>query len=230
MQYYDVVLEESREAAWDMISIAGVPKTLFKWLVDLVQFAEEKQRTMSMKWTTFNMQPVLELEQQISNWFYLEASDYEDDDESFEHQQDCANAALAWKYALLIYIARVFKWDRTSDQRPSGIGPLSRLCLDHVRCCRQSSTVQKQVLLPVFLAGSEATDPYARKYATDYCAYWYEKCRYRMFHDASCLLEEIWMEQTSPQPNYNIWWGSVLDSKGGDQSADQASKPQYLFG
>lgn len=63
--------------------------------------------------------------------------------------------------------------------------------------------VQKQLLLPVFLAGCETTDEKLRQEAREYCAWWNERTRYGMFDTANTLMEEAWADDRA-----GTWWGS----------------------
>ncbi|EXJ90280.1 hypothetical protein A1O1_03379 [Capronia coronata CBS 617.96] len=231
-EYYETIAEYDAESSWSVFSITGIPKQLFVYLHEIVQLAEEREKTITMKWVTFNMQRVHELETAISQLPGSSASSDElQDEEVIQSELDCSHALKAWKYALLLYIERTFKWNRR-DARPSkAIVSFSRLTLDHVRCCRSSSVIQKQLLLPVFLAGSEANDQYARSFSRNYCDTWLKKSRYRMFQDASSLLEEIWSARDITNGSMHVWWGSVIDSKQQRKHASgQATRLQYLFG
>lgn len=81
--------------------------------------------------------------------------------------------------------------------------------------------VQKQLLLPVFLAGCETTDEKLRQEAREYCAWWNERTRYGMFDTANTLMEEAWADDRA-----GTWWGSLIDQKSGSV----ADGRQYLFG
>jgi hypothetical protein len=116
-----------------------------------------------------------------------------DIEEQFNSRQDRYHCTEAWRYALLIYIERAFRWDRKCP-RPLNLKWLVRKTLDHVRCCRRMSQTQKQLLLPVFLAGSETTDQEMRHFTRKYCQWWVTRSRYNMFNSVSSLLEEIWAE------------------------------------
>ena len=84
--------------------------------------------------------------------------------------------------------------------------------------------LQKQLLLPVFLAGCETTDTHLRQVARDYCNWWNEKTRYDMFLTAHGLLEEVWSDDDP-----HTWWGSIIEQKSrSNAGADEAR--QYLFG
>jgi hypothetical protein len=152
----------------------------------------------------------------------------EGDEEEYYQQRDRYHLAEAWRYALLLYIQRVFRWDRQSHRRPSATLRLTCSVLDHTRNCRKTSQSQKQLLLPIFLAGAEVRDKYMRDTVRSFCLWWGARSRYGMFYSVSNLLEEYWTEPhcKSGKP---IWWGSFLDEKSTSRKAGGRTT-QFLFG
>jgi hypothetical protein len=75
------------------------------------------------------------------------------------------------------------------------VGFLERKTLNHVVVCRRTTILQKQLLLPVFLAACEISGETLRDEARSYCTGWNEKTRYDMFLTATILLEEVWTSQ-----------------------------------
>ncbi|ERT00199.1 hypothetical protein HMPREF1624_03570 [Sporothrix schenckii ATCC 58251] len=166
-----------------------------------------------------------------------------------DYRLDLYHCAEAWRYALLIYIERVFKWqDRKAAQRRADeagddaadgnatrkpaptadngdlLQFLARRTLNHVTSCRRTTFVQKQLMLPVFLAGAELRDAGLRNDARDYCAWWGTKTRYNMFITARALLEDVWRRRVAAGEDVDVWWGELFDQKG--QRADK----EYLLG
>lgn len=190
-----------------------------------------------MEWLTFNLNPIVQIEEQLRSWMHpsFAAPSYNQtnpsvddgtrthplDEDTFHAHQDRHHCAEAWRHALLLYIDRLFRWDR-SQIRPLSIPCLARLTLNHVKCCRRTSQTQKQLLLPVFLAGSETGDEEMRDMARGYCRWWSERSRYNMFHSVPVLLEDIW--------NGDTWWGDVVDEKTKGASSAEGSNVQFLFG
>lgn len=217
-KYLTYILDNTRNGTWTFYDLSGCPQELFTWLVQLARFAREKEIVMSMEWATFNMTPVLEAETVIKQWkspgfadkcsisALDEGGELDGDEDKYQFQQDAYHCAEAWRYALLLYIERVFKWDRASTPSIT-LGKYVRSALDHIRCCQRSSLIRKQLLLPVFLAGSETTESDSRDMVRSYCDWWAEKSRYKMFHTVSILLEEIWQDPS------HTWWGSAVDQK-----------------
>lgn len=210
-------------------------------LVKLAELAKQREIAARMAWLSFDQSPVTTIEREIRHWEsshfaevdiqdidiiaeVLQGADFKTDvEETLNSKQDRHHCAEAWRYALLIYIARVFHWDRESH-RTSELALLVRKTLDHVRSCRRTSQTQKQLLLPVFLAGSETADEEMRRFVREYCQWWATRSRYNMFNSAALLLEEIWEKGHA----YG-WWGSVIDQKTRHGEAGEAGI-QFLLG
>lgn len=214
-------------------SVSGCPEALFRHMVRLGSYAREYELAATMTCVKFDMAPVLEEEKGIKEWtdrqyddvygqrssgHLLEGCSFAD----MMHHEDLHHCAEAWRYALLLYIERVFKWQR--DQLPPPIlSFLARRTLNHVSSCGRNTMVQKQLLLPVFLAGCETTDEHLRQEAKLYCSWWSDRTRYDMFSTSIGLFEEVW---ASDRPS---WWGSVLDQKS-RLNTNPSTARQYLFG
>ncbi|KAL6876302.1 fungal-specific transcription factor domain-containing protein [Trichoderma longibrachiatum] len=222
--YYDFVLS-CDDSSWNIFTISGVPRPLFQHFRELLQLASEREQISGLRYATFDMSRVEELERCIQDYTEdgCEVCDTCADEETVQNAYDYHYASNTWKYALLLYIYRVFKWDRTSDTPMAQVSSLSRQLLDSARCCRPESSLQKQFLIPIFLAGAEATGDYARKFAKDYCVGWYKKSRYSMFLEAADLLEEIWAQKDAQSNAFGIWWGSVIGPR-------RSNAPEFLFG
>ncbi|KAJ0421678.1 hypothetical protein BJY00DRAFT_311979 [Aspergillus carlsbadensis] len=161
-------------------------------------------------------------------------------EELAHYRQDLHHCAEAWRYGLLLYIERVFKWRHSRDSTTTTTKPrnqppqqtlmlsfLARKTLNNVTACRRTSSsnrntntntnttstnlmLQKQLLLPVFLAGCETTDETLRQEAREYCIWWSEETGYDMFLTAAALLEEVW---NCGARDSGSWWGGVIDGK-----------------
>lgn len=231
--YLDFLVRWEREDQWSFFDLTGCPRDLLVHLYELADLAKQKEIASSMKYLSFDMAPIAEAERKITAWKNdavpptEEPDDAEDSlsdeqaESQFHSQQDRYHCAEAWRYALLLYIERVFKCG-VHHRRPRSISRLVRLTVDHVRCGRRTSQTQKQLLLPVFLAGSEAADEEMREFVKEYCRYWAEKSRYEMFSSVPVLLEEIWATDG--------WWGSVIDKKTRSAVQGQVVGTQFLFG
>lgn len=228
-EYLDFLARREQEDQWSFFDLAGCPRELVVYLYELADLANQKEIGSSMKWLSFNMAPVFEVENKIAGWVNNLATPSSHDEEheepisdeqaewEFHISQDRYHCTEAWRHALLLYIERVFKCNGHRKRRPRKISRLTRLTLDHVRCGRQTSQTQKQLLLPVFLAGSETGDGAMREFVKEYCEYWAVKTRYEMFNTVAALLDEIWAAEG--------WWGTVIDRK-----TRPAAGTQFLFG
>lgn len=220
-----------KQDKWSFFDLTGCPRYLLVHLYQLAELAKQSEIALSMKWLTFNISPVVDLGQKITDWKNEFASrpgdtdaDAEDSVPETETQlhdhQDRYHCAEAWRYALLIYIERIFKCE-SQHGRHRSMNRLVREALDHVRCCRRTSQTQKQLLLPILLAGSETADAEMRDFVKEYCRYWGDKSRYNMFHSVPALLDEIWAT--------GKWWGAVIDSKSKGPGPG-LMVTQFLFG
>lgn len=224
----DFLVRWEKEDNWSFFDLTGCPGDLLAHLFELAELARQSEIALSMKWITFNMTPVVEIEEKLTRWHYTspanedatEPSETETERQFHEHQ-DRYHCAEAWRYALLLYLESVFKRDH--PRRSAAITRLARKTLDHTRCCRRTSQTQKQLLLPVFLAGSETSDAEMRDYVKDYCTHWAAKSGYSMFSSVPVLLDEVW--------NSGKWWGAVVDGKTRSQGLIQSESPmQVLLG
>lgn len=227
--YLDFLVRWEKQDEWSFFDLTGCPRELLVHLFQLAELAKQSEIASSMKWLTFDMTLVKEIEQELGEWTNDTCSSnsppqsHITEDEAIKQlhdEQDRWHCAEAWRYALLLYIESVFK---TDHQRPSvRVHRLVRKTIDHTRCCRRTSQTQKQLLIPVFLAGSETKDEDMRYFVKDYCTYWGEKSRYSMFDSVPVLFDEIWTTGT--------WWGAIIDSKTRPSSSHGQGDTQLLFG
>lgn len=227
----------SPEHAWDFYNISGCPAELFQYMSQLGTYAHEIELASNMTCVTFDMGPVLAVEKALKEWrtpcFDDPDADIDDpvasglpDDwnltpiQAAHYVQDLHYCAQAWRFALLIYIERVFKW-RRGEASMTRISLYARKTLNSMLSCRQSVMIQKQLLLPVFLAACETEDEKLRNEARNYCKWWASKTRYEMFITSLGLLEEVWATAADP----DSWWGSLIDQK-----FKVGRTRQYLFG
>lgn len=253
--YFDQLLKNEHVDGWSFYELTGCPTGLVVFLVRLAEMARQKEMAESMEFLTFDMTAVLNVERQLLNWKNsLEVdvgsvqidddilnsleedaegqdavSSKDKDEDEYCRQRDDYNCIEAWRYALLLYIQRVFRWNRQSHRRPSAILPLTCKVLEHSRNCHKTSQVQKQLLLPMFLAGAESRDEAMRNTVREYCLYWGARSRYGMFYSVSSLLAEYWEHQLSTNAS-PVWWGSFLDLKSRPAKAGDAAPMQFLFG
>lgn len=227
--YLDFLIRWETQDEWSFFDLTGCPRDTLVYLVQLAELAKQSEIAANMKWLTFNMAPVTQIENELIQW-HNDTEDSLGSDESFSteeeamkqvyEQQDRYHCAEAWRQALLLYIEVVFKSDH--KRRSINVHRLVRKTIDSIRCCRRTSLIQKQLLIPVFLAGSETSDEEIRDFAKEYCAYWGEKSRYNMFNSVPMLFDEIWSS--------GKWWGDVIDCKTRPSSDHENGPTQLLFG
>ena len=244
--YLEYLIKFERQDQWSFYDLTGCPSELIVFLFQLADLGKQCEIASSMTWLRFDLTPIKAIEAQLRNWKNAEfattdvfsetigeqegTSDNTIHEEVVQAQQDRHHCAEAWRYALLLYAERIFKWDRHGPQ-PNRLKVLARIVFNHVRCCRRTSQTQKQLLLPVFLAGSETQDHDLQGFVTDYCLWWGNKSRYNMFKSVPDLLKEVWARTSgqSSSEDERQWWGSVVDGKTSCQVQGQA-QTQFLFG
>ncbi|KIW66838.1 hypothetical protein PV04_06132 [Phialophora macrospora] len=248
--YLEAVLRHEGRQPWTFYELNGCPRELFVPMTQLANLtAREQDETAALL--------VSEIEQSLKRYEYPGAgrglyldtdtdadSDAEDEDEEAMHlERDKYHCCEGFRYALLIYILRVFKTSKqtlrhthahahkthkrqTAHPRPaqSRISYLSRVCLDHVAACRSTSLIQKQLLFPVFIAGCETRNLTHREFAAEYCRRWFRKFGYQMYMTVLDVMEAVWTEQDTG--NEDFWWGDELDAR----RAREGEYVQFCFG
>ena len=229
-------MRSDKEDTWTFWDLTGCPDELIVHLIQLAQLAKQNEYAATNTWLTFDLAPITATETALREWqseMFAEPSyhDFTSDSSAvsaeadFNAQMDRFHCAEAWRLALLVYSQRVFRWDRTLAH-PSTTSRIARMILDHVRACRRISQTQKQLLLPVFLAGSEVEDDFLRQCAKSYCTWWARRSHYKMFDTVGDLLEDIWnWRRESP----SSWWGDVIERKMRSSDAG-TNEAHYLFG
>lgn len=219
--YLDFLVRWEKLDSWSFFDLTGCPGDLFVFLLQLAEIARESEIALSMKWLNFDISPVVEIQEKLTNWTYNSDCPLNEDASGLERieelesqlheSRDRYHCADSWRIALLLYIETVFQ--RNEGRNLLYSKRLARTILDHVKCCRRTSQTQKQLLLPAFLAGCETSDPEMRLLIKDYCGYWADKSGYKMFESVPLLLDEIWRT--------GKWWGEVVDKNTGSQSPGQ---------
>lgn len=177
-------------------------------MAQLAKLAAIHDKTRQMEWTIFDRTPVDQTIVEVQDFINKEDVTLDDiglSEEDPDARRDRFHCIEAWRHAILLYTCRVF----TRLQDPAGLRKityLARVTLDHVRCISRKSFIQKQVLLPVFLAGSEVDDETDRSWIREYCRYWSAAARFYMFESTRFLLEDIWNDW-DPLTRNSYWWG-----------------------
>lgn len=200
---------------WSFFGLNGCPIQLIFAMRTLAKLASIYKTTTQMEWTIFDRTPVDAVIREVKAYVneekveWDELDDLEDDVDARRNRYYCVEA---WRHAIWLYACRVFK-PTLDDGELRTIDYLSRYILDCARCIPSSSMIQKQILLPIFLAATERGDAESRNMVRSYCAYWSEKSRTYHFDTAGVLLERIWKDWY-PSTRSHHWWGSKVDRHG----------------
>ncbi|OAP60371.1 hypothetical protein AYL99_05373 [Fonsecaea erecta] len=219
--YLETVLKTEGRQPWTFYQLNGCPRELF---VPMTQLANLSGR----KWSKTVSVLVTEIEQSITRYSYPgRGLDCDSDDEETMHiERDRYHCCEGFRYALLIYILRVFRWPRTDcpGKLSARISFLSRVCLDHVAACRPDGFIQKQLLFAVFIAGSETRSITHRVLVEEYCRRWYERFGYQMYATVLNVMQTVWAKQDAGDEAF--WWGEELDAR----RAEEGDFVQFCFG
>jgi hypothetical protein len=230
--YLQALMEHDDEEEWTFFELNGCPAELVKYMVQLATLAFTYEQVLIMEWASFNTFPVEDIIHRLQNWANDKDATADSITES-EDDPDCRRNAFhcieAWRHGLLLYALRVFY----RPQTPAGLRSilhLARVVLDHVRCIPQTAIVQKQTLLPVFLAAAEVGEEATRSFVRQYCAHWSSTARYSMFGTVLTLLEIIWADW-SDSARESYWWGVKVGHHRRDvSSADGNLMSELLLG
>lgn len=206
--YLDMIAAFNDRHSWDFFTLNGCPIEFVRAMAKLAKLASIYEKTRTMEWTIFNTIPVDGIVEEVREYKNVEETDLDDLDEEdidVNVQRSRYLCIEAWRHAILLYVCRVFN----SSQDAGGLRRIdyhSRHIFDSVRCIPETDFIQKQLLLPVFLAGAEAGSQRDRDCARDYCAYWNAVSRFGHFASAGQLLNDIW-EDWSELTRSEYWWG-----------------------
>lgn len=233
MKYLATLVESDENDGWSFFGLNGCPIEFVMAMARLAKLASIYERTTRMEWTIFNDAPVRAIVEDVKDFVNIEAVSFDD----MEELEDDTNGRLdrfycieAWRHAILLYALRVFI-PRQSTFQIRQIQHLARRVLDNIRCIPQAEVIQKQLLLPVFLAGSEFEGETERCFVRQYCKHWSEKSRVAHFHSVAELLDDIWKDwNASDRGTY--WWGQKIGVKAGNmtESGAQAMISEILLG
>ena len=205
--------DRNQRDGWTFFALNGCPAELAMPMRRLARLASIYEKASAMEWTTFNTAPVEIIVNYVSAWENPEDITAEEAayiEEDLDERRNRFHCIEAWRYAIMLYARRVF----AETQDASGLRSISHLCreiLDHVRSIPQSAIVQKQVLLPIFLAGAEIHNETVRDFVREYCTYWSTTSGHFMFSTVGTLLERIWCE-SDVSSRSSFWWGTKVSS------------------
>ncbi|KAI1626791.1 fungal-specific transcription factor domain-containing protein [Exophiala viscosa] len=214
--YLETVLPWEGVQSWGFFDLNGCPRELLVPMIQLANLTESLDSSGKLPVSLREL--VAGIEENIRNYkpvggapaddFVVDLPDEEAED-YFNVATDYYHCCEAFRYALLLYILRVFKRAEGITNYHARLRHLSRLVMDHVISIQDSSSIRKQLLLTIFLAGAETKLDAHRHFIRGYCAKWYEVYGYQMFTTALEILEELWSNSDAGETE--IWWGDVLD-------------------
>lgn len=224
LTYLDTLIECEDEAECSFFVLNGCSIELVRAMARLANLASIHERTKQMEWTIFDRTPVDQIIADVQRFVNKEdvvlgeTRPLQDDPHARRDRFHCIEA---WRNAILLYTCRVFSRKQDATDLWT-ITHLARVILDHARCISRRSFIQKQVLLPVFLAGSEIEDEDDRSFIRNYCRHWSVTARFHMFETTRVLLEDIWKDMKSSTRD-KYWWGTKVESNnarrpGGEQN------------
>lgn len=228
LHYLQTLMQSGTEDGWTYFQLNGCPADLLMFMARFAKLASIYVK--AEPFGCFNDTPVQQLVNEVQNWENPEdgtASDVGLMDVDPNSRRDRFHCIEAWRHAILIYARRVFT-KKQSPQELRSITYLARVILDHVRCIPDTKIVQKQTLLPVFLAAAEVEDPTTRSWVRSYCDHWTRTARYDMFGTTAELLELIWADWL-PQTRDVYWWGCKIGHNS-NEAASQSLVTEILLG
>ncbi|KAK5707126.1 hypothetical protein LTR17_020998 [Elasticomyces elasticus] len=174
ISYIEILRDYDGVDGWTFFALNGCPLELVFHMARLAKLASIYEQVIDLEHTTFQDGAVASIVDTVRLWNNPEDPTLEEiganssNVASRRHRYHCIEA---WRNGILLYCYRVFH--RPADAaHVRVITHLAHLVLDHIRCIPRTEIVQKQVLLPLFLAAAEAGDETTRDFARTYCAYW----------------------------------------------------------
>lgn len=153
---------------------------------------------------------------------YQNECDYRDflpSDDNLDYFKSRYHCGEAWKKCLMLYILQL-------DMQRSDIElkRLSNHILNHVFQIDRLKHVQiqKQVLLPVLIAGAEIRDSKCRDMIREYCQYWSKEVGFWMFSSILDMLEKGWEQMDNNERPHCCWYETLR--------SDAQNDTEYLVG
>lgn len=201
-----------RSDGWTFLDLNGCPGQFVLAMARLAKLASIYEKVAAMEWTTFNMLPVDIIVEEVKDWNNSEDISFQEIEEleDMDAKRDRFHCIEAWRHAIFLYTIRVF----TKKQNQCGLlstTHLARVILDHIRCIKQDRIIQKQLLIPLFLAAAETGDETDRTFVQQYCKHWSSTSRYSMFETTEMIIKDIWVDW-HPSTRDVYWWGSKVSS------------------
>ncbi|KAJ5575352.1 hypothetical protein N7450_009251 [Penicillium hetheringtonii] len=227
LSYLENILRYGHSDGWSYLELTGCLEEFVVIMAKLASLAQQHETAREKENLYFDMGAVDEVERTLRGVPVPYPHFNEGlDEETLDFLRDRYHCIEAWRNALLIYIERVFRWDRTGPVPPNAKYH-ARSIMEHARCIRKENNFQKQILLPIFLAGTEVKREEDRDFVREYCSWWTRLCGSKMFIDASSFCEEAWIKFDNGDCD-GIWWGSIIDKKCAESGFPIC--PQILLG
>ena len=194
-EYIEYILSWKNDSQWSFLALNGFPDAAFLHMYDIAEAAAH---------TSFLSDGhVAGLEMKL--WL----ADFET--EQGIADKDISALADCWRLGLLLYCTRVFHHGEAARRKAR---VLAEEILWLVHEIPSESNVQKQALLPLFLAACEIDSFRFRRIAIDFCERWTKRSGLWLNQTAIELLETVWdaVDQNSGQ---DIWWGDFVNPSPG---------------
>ncbi|KAH6885178.1 fungal-specific transcription factor domain-containing protein [Thelonectria olida] len=193
---------------WSFFTLTGCPIDLVKAMWRLSRLAHVYERSANVEWTMFNLLSVDFIADDVKNYINYEDFNFHGTGESGAHvnaRRNRFHCIEAWRHGILLYVARVFTPKQDSSSMEC-IDHYARVIIDSVRCIPPTDAIQKQLLLPVFLAASELGDDVNRAFVREYCRHWNNEIHFYQFETVTALLDEVWSDWDEGTRD-TYWWG-----------------------
>ncbi|KAL7936978.1 fungal-specific transcription factor domain-containing protein [Trichoderma chlorosporum] len=205
LSYLDMLMHHDQRS---FFALNGCPAEFLPAMARLAKLSAIYEHTTTMRWTIFDRTPVDDVIQKVRDFVnkedatISEIEHLEDDPDARRNRFHCIEA---WRHAILLYVCRVFN-PKQDARQVRHIRYLARIILDSVRSIPITEIIQKELLLPVFLAASEAGDEQSRSFVRQYCGHWSDVSHFYHFNSTLTLLESIWSDW-DPSTGDTYWWG-----------------------
>lgn len=195
--YIEQLMSWQSEDEWSMLALNGLPDDMFYDMYDLSVAATHPELLTPSQIPSFQSKIATTFIQTHGNEYFYAMSE-------------------SWKLGLLLYCARVFPSAATqslsSNPEPANPSPDSPLSIDmdpniwgnphelavrileHVQSLPPHSSLQKQCLMPIMLAGCEVRpdEPELRQVVVDYGERWKQKTGFWLWNSGSEFLGSVW--------------------------------------
>lgn len=227
LSYLEATLQYGKADGWNYLDLSGCQEEFVVIMARIARLAQQHEMALEKENLYFDMCAVDQVEDALRRvTVAYPMFDQDADEEALDVARDRYHCSEAWRNALLLYIERVFRWTRGSPV-PTSVRYLARTITEHARCMRKENTYQKQILLPLFLAGAEMKREEDKFFLRSYCSWWTQMCGSKMFIDACSFCEEIWSAVDGPESQW-LWWGTIVDRR--CSQSGLPLRPQVLLG